>query len=180
MVEPAWKTYERQIADRIRSRAAPDAAVTFDMDGQQTLRGRFSRIDRQIDVIVCGRFAGLDGTLRMIVDCKCWGRKVDVPAVEAFGGLVDDVGAPLGLLVTTLGYSDAAKRRAEGFRTVQLDVVPFDELAAWRPRRPTVAITAGTNTATLSYWEAGQLHTELVDPDLARRVLEDRTEPGPT
>jgi hypothetical protein len=50
--------YEEQISRSLRARAAPDASVTFDEDGTQRMHGRFSEIDRQIDVIVRGRFAG--------------------------------------------------------------------------------------------------------------------------
>jgi Restriction endonuclease len=40
----------------------------------------------------------------MVVDCKHWGKKLAVPHVEAFAGLVDDVAADLGLLVTSTGF----------------------------------------------------------------------------
>jgi hypothetical protein len=54
------------------------------------------------------------------------------------------------------------------------DVVPFDELAVWRSRNPTIATTAEATTATCSYWADGELHTEIVSPDLARRLIEER------
>jgi hypothetical protein len=46
----------------------------------------------------------------MAVDCKCFTRNVDVKAVEVFIGLVEDVGTDFGLIVTTEGYSPAARR----------------------------------------------------------------------
>src|SRR5947209_7357710 len=95
---PAWRMYEEQIYRSLRARAAPNASVSFDKDGTQRMAGRFSKINRQIDVIVRGTFAGLDGEHIMIVDCKCINRKIDVSVVEAFAGLVDDVSAQLGLL----------------------------------------------------------------------------------
>jgi len=171
--EPAWKVYERQIFDRLRARAAPDADVSFDERGRQRLPGHFSGIDRQIDVIVRGRFAGLEGDHLMVVDCKCINQRIDVTHVEAFGGLVEDVRAPLGLMVTTGGYSEAAKRRAEGFRGMSLDVVELDELARWLPRRPAVAMTSGVPTATLSFRDGDRIVTEVVERELAARIVEE-------
>jgi hypothetical protein len=171
--EPAWKAYERQIFDRLRARAAPDADVSFDERGRQRLPGYFSGTDRQIDVIVRGRFAGLEGDHLMVVDCKCINRRIDVTHVEAFGGLVEDVGAPLGLMVTTEGYSRAAKRRADRFRGMSLDVVELDELARWLPRRPSVAMTSGVPTATLSFWEGDRPVTKVVERGLAERIAEE-------
>jgi hypothetical protein len=46
---------------------------------------------------------------------------------------LDDIGADLGLLITTSGFSRAAQRRAARARGVQLDVITFADLAAWRP-----------------------------------------------
>jgi hypothetical protein len=114
----------------------------------------------------------------MVVDCKHWTGKVDVGEVDAFVGFLLDVGAPLGLLVTTSEWTPAARSRAreQGAHDIDLDVVPFDELAVWRPRNPTVGITGGARLATCSYWdEDGQLRTETVSPDCARRLIEERT-----
>lgn len=68
--------------------------------------------DRQIDVLVRLRLPEMDDGL-MIVDCKRYGAKVDVKDVEAFIGMVEDVGAAMGLLlVTTEGYTSDADTRA--------------------------------------------------------------------
>ncbi len=174
MAEPVWKAYERQIYEALKAHVAEDAEVTFDEGGRQKLPGRYSEIDRQIDVIVQGTFAGLPGVHTMIVDCKSFSENVDVKDVEAFIGLVEDVNADLGLLVTSAGYSSAAKKRAAAVRGIILDVVPLDELAFWLPRRPAVAWTAGTSTATLTYFDTqGGIHTELVTPELAQLVREE-------
>jgi hypothetical protein len=168
---PQWKAYEAQIAASLRRLASPDANVTFDDRGTLVLPGRFSGIDRQVDVLVEGRFAGLPEIRRMIVDCKCFSRNVDVQAVEAFAGFLDDVNVELGLLVTTAGFSEAARRRAEHVRGLRLDVVELDELAKWLPRRPTVAHTSGTNTATLTYTDGDGTYTEVVSVAFAQRLL---------
>jgi hypothetical protein len=171
---PLWKAYERQIYEALKSNAAKDAEVTFDCGGTQRLRGRFSRVDRQIDVLVRGTFAGLPTMHTMIVDCKLFNRKLAVTHVEAFTGLVADVGAQFGLLITCKGFSQAAKRRAAGFSNVQLDVVELDELERWIPRRPTIAMTTGVSSATLSYIDdQDRIRTKVVSIELARRLLDD-------
>lgn len=169
---PEWKLYEQQIYAKLKAGVAADAEVTFDERGSQRLPGRFSRVDRQIDVIVRGSFAGLPGIHTMIVDCKLVGRRLDVTHVEAFAGLLDDVNVTLGLLVTAEGFSEAAKQRAAAIRGMQLDVVELDELQKWLPRRPTVGMTAGASTATLTYCDdEGVIHTSTVDTALARRIV---------
>lgn len=93
--ESRWRKYERQIHDRlVKMAGGENAEVIF--DGR--LPGRLSGTERQVDVLVRGEFAGGVGEATMAVDCKCFSKKVDV---EAFVGLVDDVGTDLGLIVTT-------------------------------------------------------------------------------
>jgi hypothetical protein len=129
--EPAWRKYEKQIYDRLVRSAGGDerAEVVFD----KRLPGRLSGAERQVDVYVRGTFADRVGEATMAVDCKCFTRNVDVKAVEAFIGLVNDVGTDFGLIVTTEGFSGAAKKRALAERGVRVEIVPYDELENWEP-----------------------------------------------
>jgi hypothetical protein len=54
--------------------------------------------------------------------------------VGRFVGLVDDVGADIGLLVTTVGISPAAQQYAGNARGIRLDILSLEQLAAWSPR----------------------------------------------
>jgi hypothetical protein len=123
-----WREYEQQIHERLKRLAGEDAEIRFDVK----MPGRFSGVERQIDILVRGRFPGF-GEATMAVDCKCFSRNVDVKGVETVMGLVEEVGTDLGLIVTTEGYSEGAKRRARSARGMQLDVVPYDDLADWEP-----------------------------------------------
>lgn len=129
MPTPAWKQYEQQIADRIRSRAKGPVTITTNT----TLPGRLSGTPRQIDILVEGSFAGV-ADASMVVDCKCWSSKIDVQDMETFIGMLEDVGVPLGMLMTTKGFTSAAQRR--GAHVLQ-EVVPlinlatFDELSSY-------------------------------------------------
>ena len=129
--DPPWRQYEKQIHERLIALAGGDdeAEIVFD----HHLPGRYSGVDRQVDVYVKGSFAGNVGEGTMAVDCKCFERKVNVKDVEAFVGLVEDVNTDLGLIVTTVGFSDAARHRALATRGVRVEIVPFDELADWEP-----------------------------------------------
>jgi hypothetical protein len=91
--QPLWKAYEDQIYRHLKEGVAADAEVTFDPDGRQRLPGRLSKTDRQIDVLVRGKFAGLPGEHLMVVDCKHMSRRLSVVAVECFLGRR---GLPLG------------------------------------------------------------------------------------
>jgi hypothetical protein len=52
----------------------------------------------------------------IVIDCKDYARPVNVTGVEAFHGLVDDVGANRGALVCPAGFSKSAKARALGYQ----------------------------------------------------------------
>lgn len=60
-----------------------------------------------------GEFAGdLIGLATAVVDAKLSKRNLTVKHVHELAGLVDDVGADFGVLVTNNGFSEAAKRLA--------------------------------------------------------------------
>jgi hypothetical protein len=127
--ERDWKQYEQQIFERLKEMAGEDAEVEFDA----RMPGRFSGVDRQVDVFVRGDFAGRVTRATMAVDCKCFTRQVDVKHVEGVIGLVEDVGTDFGLLVTTEGFTPAAKSRADHARGMRIDIVPYEELSEWEP-----------------------------------------------
>ncbi len=122
-----WRAYEEQIHTRLL-RLGADAEIAFDA----RLPGKLSGVERQVDIFISGTFANI-GAATMAVDCKCFSRKVDVKNVEMAIGLVEDVGADLGLIVTTEGFSTGAKHRAKAVRGITLDVVPYEDLADWEP-----------------------------------------------
>jgi hypothetical protein len=120
MTDTDWRQYEAHIYEKLTEMAGDAAMVKFD----QKLHGRFTEIDRQIDVLITGSFAGeVESDVTAIVDCKCYTRNIDVTHVEAFIGLAEDVNADLGLLITNTGFSPAATRRAEHGRGIRLRVI---------------------------------------------------------
>lgn len=101
-----WRRFEN-LAAAIQRSLAPRARVEQDV----RVIGKVSGVERQIDIAVrttAGQFE-----LLIAIDCKDYGTKVDVKDVEAFIGLVKDVGASQGALVTAEGYTAAAKTVAD-------------------------------------------------------------------
>jgi hypothetical protein len=121
--------YENGVADVLAYLAGPAAVVERNVH----MPGRNSGVQRQIDVRVTGALFG-SGSATMIVDCKRHKRPLDVNDVGAFVALVEDVGADIGLLVSTRGASPAAQQAAANARGIRLDVVSVEELAAWSPQ----------------------------------------------
>lgn len=100
-----WQEYERQIEKQFR-RAYPSAQMKHDAK----LVGKFSRVERQIDLLIEENAS--DFAFRIVVDAKYRGRKIDVSDVEAFIGLTRDVEAHTGMVVALEGYTPAAVNRA--------------------------------------------------------------------
>ena len=120
--------YENGVADVLAFRAGGAAVVERNV----RLLGHRSGVRRQVDVLVRGRVFGLTEAM-MLVDCKRWAKPVDVGDVGAFLDLVEDVGADVGLLVTTKGGSGAAHERARQARGIRLEVLTLGELTGWAP-----------------------------------------------
>jgi DNA-binding PadR family transcriptional regulator len=120
--------YENGVADVL----AFLAGNTADVNRNVNLPGRLSKTKRQIDVLLRGQIFGFADAM-MIVDCKRWGKPIDVADAGTFLDMVEDVGAELGLLVTTVGASPGAQERLRSARGARVEVMTLGELAAWRP-----------------------------------------------
>lgn len=123
-----YRDYENGVADVLAFLAGDSATVERNV----RLPGQRSGRPRQIDVVVRGRIFGMaDATV--IVDCKRWHTPVDVKAIETFIGMIEDVGADVGMLMTTSGSTGTARERARAERGVHLEVMTLQELMAWSP-----------------------------------------------
>jgi tetratricopeptide (TPR) repeat protein len=117
-----WREYEREIEKEFRH-AYPGAQIT----ANAKLLGKFSKVERQIDLLIEQRPA--DFAVRIVVDAKHRGRKIDVSDVEAFIGLTRDVEAHTGMMVALEGFTPAALNRAHNDDSdIILDVLGFEEL----------------------------------------------------
>ncbi len=121
------RAYELGIADVIAHLVGPSANVAHDV----RLRGRTGSM-RQVDIVVRGQAFDLPGEALIVVDCKLHARPVAVSYVDAFAGMVDDVGADLGLLVSASGFTTTGLARA-GQIGMRVHALARDELAQWAP-----------------------------------------------
>ena len=122
----AWEVYERMIARMMVDQIGTDLCVT----PNARIPGGISGRSRQIDVLIDARH-DTDNSRRVIVDAKKRKRKIDVIDVEAFRGLMEDVGATHGYLVCPVGHTKAAENRAQ--MAVSICLVPLDHIHDFDP-----------------------------------------------
>lgn len=121
-----WKDYEKEILTYFQD-TYPETNITYD----QKIAGKFSKVLRQIDILIEGDIAGY--TSRIVIDCKCFSKKIDVKEVERFCSMLDDIEAHQGVLITQKGYSKAAINKAHyGNHKLELDIINFDELKSFQ------------------------------------------------
>lgn len=119
--EKVWRKYERDILKHLKAKF-PDCKFDFD----DSIFGQFSKVDRQVDISFRGNIAG--NKILGIVDCKFSEKTaVDVKTVESFLGMLEDINANIGIIITNQSYSQAAKNRAS-VKSLKLDVVSLAEL----------------------------------------------------
>lgn len=154
MATNEFREYENGIADVLASIVGECAVVERNVYLPSNSGGK----PRQIDVLVRGTVFGLSDT-RLVVDGKHRKKSVDKPAVEAFIGLVEDVGADMGLLVSAAGVSDSAVNRARSVRGTRIKALSVAELAKWQPRGTVTQVveipTSELERATRALREAG-------------------------
>lgn len=90
--------------------------------------GKFSGVKRQIDVLI--KLMNDDAiTSKIVVECKHYGKKIDVKIVESFIGCLEDVGADKGIIVSEKGFTKAAISRAhKGKDDIEVDILNLGEL----------------------------------------------------
>ncbi|PIR48370.1 hypothetical protein COU80_05365 [Candidatus Peregrinibacteria bacterium CG10_big_fil_rev_8_21_14_0_10_55_24] len=87
--------------------------------------GRDSGIERQVDVLIEGRYGFC--SIKIQIEAKDYNRPVSVDRVEAFVTMVKDTGVNLGAMVSTSGFSSTAKSIAAA-NNIQLFEVVSDIL----------------------------------------------------
>ncbi|WP_447929909.1 restriction endonuclease [Sphingopyxis fribergensis] len=118
-----WRGYEAYI---LGSLAAQFPGVWLEPDAR--LPGKKSGTMRQIDILAHARES-------VAFECKYFSRKVDVKCVETVLGMLNDVGLQRGVIVTAVGFSAAAKRRAANDDCdLQLELIEPNRLSKYQQR----------------------------------------------
>jgi hypothetical protein len=112
-----WREYEKQIFGEFYKKY-PEHQLLYD----QKLLGRYSRVPRQIDILVRSNVAEVE--VIGVFDCKCFDKNVDVKVIDSMCGFMDDIGASFGGVVTTKGFSEGAINRAKDAH-IDLRVITF-------------------------------------------------------
>lgn len=124
--EPEWRRYEREVYTELVSKY-PGAEIRYDA----RLPGHMSGVERQIDVLFEEVLHG--GKVTTAVDAKHHARRIDVPHVEAFLGLLRDVHVDRGMMVSAKGYTAGALARA--YRDdvdLDLEVFSLEDFRRWQ------------------------------------------------
>lgn len=100
-----WLRFEL-LAKEIQEQLSPDALVEHNIK----VMGKSGSL-RQIDISVKQKVGQFD--IFIAIDCKDYNKKLDVKHIEEFAGLIQDVNAYKGAMVTFLGYTETARRRAD-------------------------------------------------------------------
>lgn len=119
-----WKEYEKTVHESLVQQFPEDS-----IKHNQTIKGKMSKSDRQIDILIEETIAG--HRIRIVIDTKSYkDTKVDVKGVESFLGMLADVDAHKGMLVTTKGYTKGAVNRAfhDSNKDLELDILNFEDL----------------------------------------------------
>lgn len=104
---PKWRRFE-DLAATIQRDLAPQGAIVTQ---NERVTGVITKVARQLDIAL--RIPTNAGELFVVVECKDLATRVDVKEVESFIGMLEDVGANKGAMISALGFTAAAKRRAE-------------------------------------------------------------------
>lgn len=121
-----WRGYEKEIYEYFDIQY-PNAEVTHDAKRI----GLYSKVERQLDILIEEYIAG--NRITIVIDGKYFNKKIDVKCVESFIGMLEDVGAHKGLLISKEGFSEAALNRAHfGPSDVELDILNFKDLHAFQ------------------------------------------------
>lgn len=153
---PQWELYERLIARLLVEQVDTDLCVT----PNARIRGRISDAVRQIDVVIDSRH-DTDNSRRIIVDAKKRRRKVDVKDVEEFEGLMKDVGATYGCLVSPAGHTKAAERRAQ--EKIGISIVPLEHVEHIDPSRWPRCLAKGCSAGRV-FWDGFPEISTLLRP----------------
>ncbi|MCE5192046.1 MAG: restriction endonuclease [Actinomycetia bacterium] len=141
---PLWKQYEWVVTllyhDELNE--VGSTRVSYNQHRVGCLSGR----RRQVDVLL----QEPDGTFS-VVECKKHGRRVGIDTVEAFLGMVEDVGAARGLMVAP-DFTKGAKRRVAARDDIELVVLDWQNACAsgqsysrtaYCPKCPSVPVLSG-------------------------------------
>jgi Restriction endonuclease len=113
---PAWKEYQEAAAAHYR-------ALGLFAQTDQVLQGM--RGKHAVDIVVRGYRAGVE--FLWLVECKWWNRRVPKSVVVTLAGIMQDVGADRGIVLSRRGFQSGASTMAN---KSNITLTGLDELVA--------------------------------------------------
>jgi Restriction endonuclease len=104
--EPKWKRFERLVFE-IQKGMTGSARVLLN----DSIVGEDSKVARQIDISIRQQIGQY--SILVVIDCKDHADPIDVKGVEEFAGLAHDVRANKGAIISSNGFTEAAKTVAK-------------------------------------------------------------------
>lgn len=104
-----WQQFEKDAEGIFRKLAESDANASIEHNVKVT--GVLSGEERQIDVLIKGELAGQP--IRVVVECKCYGKPLGIGKIDEFEGKLRDVAAHRGVMFSKTGYTKPARARAD-------------------------------------------------------------------
>jgi len=104
MSKPKWKKFEELVA-KIQRDLAPNAKVTLD----DKIQGKLTERKRQVDISIRKKVGQFE--ILIAIDCKDLATPVDVKDVEGVIGLIEDIQANQGAIVSASGFTATALGR---------------------------------------------------------------------
>ena len=103
---PNWRQYEWLISKIFHdNQSSLNTKVLHDT----SVVGEFSERSRQIDILVETQSS------KTMIECKHYSTPIDLKAVEAFLGMLSDVKADYGVLISSSGFTKSAEKRITEF-----------------------------------------------------------------
>lgn len=102
---PKWKRFEELVAKVQKDFCSEAATVTVN----DKIEGVITGVTRQIDISIRQKIGQYD--MLIAIDCKDLAEPVDVKGVEEVIGLIQDVGANKGVIVSANGFTSTALTR---------------------------------------------------------------------
>lgn len=159
-----WRNYEHYIYYTFRDKF-PESNIVFD----KKIKGIISGRSRQIDLFIEGKIAGENMTI--IVDCKYFGKKIDIKIVESFLGFVKDVKGNRGILITNKGFTQSAYNRAYNDQNadIKLEIIDFKQLYPFQG--PGATIHRGYGGAIIQAPDGWVIDGKNIDNSILASIL---------
>ena len=104
--DPDWKVFEKDVANLTAQLKSSPAQIQWNAK----IPGVSSSVLRQVDVFVRGDLHGIP--IAIAIECKKYGRKIDVGEMDAFIGKLSDLAVDKGVFYVHDGVTPGARNRA--------------------------------------------------------------------